>query len=342
MRPRHFFCIACLLPVVVSASLAREPEPVKPAAPSTQAPASPAPASNPPPKPEELLRELDRSRQPRPAIKPTLPGTVTAGLPGTVRIGPNTVSAGRVIRQGTFLMSRRGTITRAEGGEVIFTFDPDEHGAADPPMTLLPNMHLQNLERIGDRADATARFNVSGQVMAFRGRNYLLMDRPAEIVRASAPKPPEPKANAGPANTADPTSVINKLEDAARDRDATRPVLATGPASASPPAGPSLPPVPSDQLIREGTSLTSRRGRMVRQPNGDWALMFDADAAGKSEPALLLLPCLNLQTMERTAERGGEAATMSVSGIVTTYKSRNYLLPTMFIINRPADIVPGQ
>ena len=160
---------------------------MKPTAPPPGAPAAPSAPAPAAPKPDELLRELERSRRDRPPIKPTLPGAVTPGLPGAVRVGPNTVNAGRLVRQGTFLMSRRGTVTKTIEGDVILTFDPDERGIADPPVPLLPNSHLQNLERIADRADASARFNVSGQVMAFKGRNYLLMDRPAEIVRAAAP-----------------------------------------------------------------------------------------------------------------------------------------------------------
>ena len=317
--------------------------------PSSKPPA--APPAAPPPKPEDLLRELEAARRQRPTIKPTVPGSVVQGLPGAAKGGASAVVGGRLVRQGTFLLSRRGTVSKLADGEVLFTFDPDEHGAAERPMPLLPNMNLQNLERIADRADPTARFSVSGQVMAFKGRNYLLMDRPAEIVRAGAPtaKPTEAKpADPKPADdgAADPAGMINKLEGAARERDAARPVLAVpepgGPPASTHATGPSVPTLPPEKLLREGSMITSRRGRMIRQPDGDWALTFDADAAGKSEPALLLLPCLNLQAMERVAERGGEAATMSVSGIVTTYKSRNYLLPTMYMVNRPSDIVPGQ
>ncbi|MGH7131874.1 MAG: hypothetical protein ACREJO_08020 [Phycisphaerales bacterium] len=349
-RSAALVCLLCLMGAPVAAQ-----EPATTPAPKTPppAPAPPAPATPPAPKPDELLRELEAARRNRPTIKPTVPGAVVQGLPGAVRGGANSVMAGRLVRQGTFLLSRRGTVSKLPDGEVVFTFDLDEHGAAERPMPLLPNTNLQNLERIADRADPTARFNVSGQVMAFKGRNYLLMDRPAEIVRAGVPaptaKPAEPKpAEPKPAENgnADPAGMINKLEDAARERDAARPVLAV-PAPGAAPApthstGPSIPTVPPEKLLREGSMITSRRGRMIRQPDGDWALTFDADAAGKSEPALLLLPCMNLQAMERVAERGGEAATMSVSGIVTTYKSRNYLLPTMYMVNRPSDIVPGQ
>lgn len=346
--------LVCAMSLMGAPVIAQEPAtPPAPApAPKTTPPAAPTPPSSatpPAPKPEDLLRELEAARRQRPTIKPTVPGSVVQGLPGAVKGGNNSVMGGRLVRQGTFLLSRRGTVSKLPDGEVLLTFDPDEHGAAERPMPLLPNTNLQNLERIADRADPTARFNISGQVMAFKGRNYLLMDRPAEIVRAAAPvpKPAEPKADepkpAGNGN-ADPTGMINKLEGAARERDAARPVLAVPDPGAAPAhvAGPTIPTVPPEKLLREGSMITSRRGRMIRQPDGDWALTFDADAAGKSEPALLLLPCMNLQAMERVAERGGEAATMSVSGIVTTYKSRNYLLPTMYMVNRPSDIVPGQ
>lgn len=88
------------------------------------------------------------------------------------------------------------------------------------------------------------------------------------------------------------------------------------------------------RLLREGSFLASRRGRMVRSSSGEWVFTFDSDAQGKSDPPMILMPCLNLMAMEKIAERAGEALTFTISGQVFVYHGKNYLLPTMYVINR--------
>lgn len=96
------------------------------------------------------------------------------------------------------------------------------------------------------------------------------------------------------------------------------------------------------RLLREGTYLTSRRGRMSRSTGNEWVYSFDADAKGKADPAMILMPCMNLQNMERVVERTGEGVNFTISGQVFVYKGRNYLLPTMYVVNRRSDIAPAQ
>lgn len=95
------------------------------------------------------------------------------------------------------------------------------------------------------------------------------------------------------------------------------------------------------RLLREGTLLSSRNGRMVRGQGGEWLLVFDASADSVVDPPMVLMPCLNLMAMERVAERGGESVTFSVSGQVFVYRGRNYLLPTMYVVNRRGELTPG-
>ncbi|MBC7835607.1 MAG: hypothetical protein H7Y88_10985, partial [Phycisphaerales bacterium] len=97
------------------------------------------------------------------------------------------------------------------------------------------------------------------------------------------------------------------------------------------------------KLLAEGTFLPSRRGRMVRAPEGEWMYVFDADARGLSEAPMVLMPCQNLAAMERITAQRGEGATFTVSGQVFAYKGKNYLLPALYIVNRAsADLTPVQ
>jgi hypothetical protein len=92
--------------------------------------------------------------------------------------------------------------------------------------------------------------------------------------------------------------------------------------------------VHTGRLLREGTFLVERRGRMVRSATGDWMYTFDADAKGQADPTMVLMPCQKLEAMEKLAERYGESITFTLTGQVFVYKNRNYLLPGPFQVNR--------
>ena len=51
--------------------------------------------------------------------------------------------------------------------------------------------------------------------------------------------------------------------------------------------------------MHEGTLLMSRRGQIRRNRQGGWIFVFDADAEGRADPPVALLPCLMLETIER-------------------------------------------
>jgi hypothetical protein len=93
-------------------------------------------------------------------------------------------------------------------------------------------------------------------------------------------------------------------------------------------------------LEREGGVVTLRRGRLVRGGSGGWVFTFDtgvpAEGAPQDEP-MGVMPCALLDEMASIASRRGEHVTMTVSGRVFLYDQRNYLLPTMFFVNRSGE-----
>ncbi len=99
----------------------------------------------------------------------------------------------------------------------------------------------------------------------------------------------------------------------------------------------------SARLLREGTFINARRGRLTRSVTGELLFTMDADGRGRADAAMVLLPCQNLQGMERVVERAGESVTFTVSGQVFVYKGRNFLMPTLFQVNRrPGEVTPAQ
>jgi len=133
------------------------------------------------PSPEDVLQDLLQRRRENPIIEPAEPVT-EPNLPAeqatpTTQVGTAPgVKPKRLLREGQFIITRRGYLSRATGGMTpwMFTFESDGDAMADPPMFMMPCRQLENMERIvGDRgADVT--FLISGQVFLYRQQNYLL------------------------------------------------------------------------------------------------------------------------------------------------------------------------
>ena len=127
---------------------------------------------------EQTLRELlQSSPQTAQPIRPTAPQApqtdVTSG-PGAVAPG---ASLQPLIREGTLLLDRVGRLTRAGSGVWEFTLDADGSALADPPLVLLPNSKLSQLEDAVRTSYRDMKVRVSGEVTEYRGRNYLLLGR---------------------------------------------------------------------------------------------------------------------------------------------------------------------
>ncbi|MFT3684932.1 MAG: hypothetical protein QM783_08400 [Phycisphaerales bacterium] len=167
------------------------------------------------------------------------------------------------------------------------------------------------------------------------------------LTAGGAGQPPAPPAQTPPPPAADPADTIKRMEEQRRKDNPAAPAPAN-PAAPRPPAGapeqPAAEPATTGtRLLRENTFITQRRGRMTRSMTNEWVFTMDADAKGtRAEPAMVLMPCLNLQNMEKAVERSGDGTSFTISGTVYVYKGRNYLLPSMFVVNRRGDLAPAQ
>jgi hypothetical protein len=176
-----------------------------------------------------------------------------------------------------------------------------------------------------------------GLALSAPGSAPMPSNPPAPAAPTPAPTPtpaaPATKPSAPGAPGSAPDAIIRDLETAAGNRGKS------GAAGAAPTTGSS--PSGASRLLREGSFVASRTGRVTRAASGDWLFTFDGDAKGAGEPPMVLMPCLNLMAMERTLERSGESTNFTVSGQVYVYKGRNHLLPTMFTVNRLSQLNPG-
>ena len=293
---------------------------------------------------EELLRELQR----RPAAEVIPAASSTAGSPQP--------TATKIMPEGTAVISETGAITKTSGW---WQFEPQ----GKPALKLLPNSTLEAMVRMERSASRPLRFVVSGELTAFGTENYLL---PRSAVRASTvedssaeaksghgvedgparPPPSESEEKPEVAWDADAEEVLARMKQLAPDMPALvqaerDPAVSSSPRRAAAP-------------LLEGSSLIARTGRLIggsfgREPFGgepfggelrveplraeslsrdgtDWYLAFDADHLDQAEAGFRLLPNAVLEFMIQSNDGIAGGSVFVVSGEITEFEGRNYLL----------------
>ncbi len=83
-----------------------------------------------------------------------------------------------VLREGTFLVDRVGRLSRsADGSQAEFAFESDGTALQDPPVVIVPNLKLMQMEDAVAAGTRDLRFRVSGMMTEYRGRNYILLEK---------------------------------------------------------------------------------------------------------------------------------------------------------------------
>lgn len=118
----------------------------------------------------------------KPASNPARPlQPVPENAPTDKSSGPGAVSPDaprvNVLREGTYLFDRTARLTKTTKGESELTFESDGKALRDPPMIILPNLKLQQMEDQVSAANRDLKFRVTGMVTEYRGRNYILLER---------------------------------------------------------------------------------------------------------------------------------------------------------------------
>jgi hypothetical protein len=87
------------------------------------------------------------------------------------------------------------------------------------------------------------------------------------------------------------------------------------------------PHAPAQTVLREGTPIVNRVGRLnLGADGGASEFLFESDGGALRDPPLIVLPNLKLMIMEDVARGNTREPRFRVSGVVTEYRGRNYLL----------------
>lgn len=127
------------------------------------------------PSPDRMLENLLHRTPAVPDAKimsgPAIP---SAPAPGA-SAAPNPPTITR-LREGQYLTQRTGRLVKDEKtGQWMFAFDSDGKEMKDPPMVILPNLYLQSMEQMTEKGTKSIRFNISGEVTEYQGKNFLII-----------------------------------------------------------------------------------------------------------------------------------------------------------------------
>ncbi len=269
-----------------------------------------------------------------PASPPPTRRVVVPSDAGELRRAP-------LLREGGFLVKVEGEIERnARLGVYVYSPLATATGGIRRELILLPSRGLDDLVRLESVQSTATRGNpiagvyeVTGKVLVFQGRNFLLPEAivPLTRIERSSDEKTDSSSQAVAQADAEPTTepdseVDSEERDYAAEIDARlQERIGAVPRSldvlAAPPA--------ETASLRAGTRFVQRRGQVVRDPgSGIWRFVLEGDGRKGDAVSLDLLPCLELERLVRRTRQAGVGRPVLLSGVVTIFQGRNYLLPT--------------
>jgi hypothetical protein len=87
------------------------------------------------------------------------------------------------------------------------------------------------------------------------------------------------------------------------------------------------PAAPQVTVLREGTYIVDRTGRLTKSADGSQQeFAFDSDGRTMADPPLVILPNLTLMAMENAVATNSRDLRFRITGVLTEYRQRNYIL----------------
>ncbi len=247
-------------------------------------------------------------------------GAATASEPGAAHSQPDEgdqkpeVRRAPLLREGSFLTQVSGDVTRDVGGrQWLFTL-AERNDRPRHEFILLPSQGLDDIVRVAEDPRQAAVFELTGEIFVYAGRNYLLPILATPLIDRVERKP-------GPQGSDESMDIERRLEERIG-----RVAHGAGPATGAEMSG-------NEGVSEVDGRLGLRRGSLVRNGvSGGWRFVFEADATGKRDPEVDLLPCLALEGLERMARQSDGPLVLELGGRVLSSQGHSYLLPTRYRI----------
>jgi hypothetical protein len=248
---------------------------------------------------------------------------------------------------GTMVIDRRARLSRdSRNGWFAFRFEEDPALSPEQPRWALPCQMLEKMEEYAAR-DANCAFRISGENVVYESKCYLMLGKaivegprpPAPPPGASKPKPFPVVAPAGtqPAAATSPSARTTRPAGGPTADDILWKLLQERPGipvtvPARPVVGPDHPsvapvtgkPIWSDQVWM----IVDRLVRVLRDKRGAWyEVHFESDNTLREAP-VRVLPSSLLENVE-------DGQKFRISGIITLYKGKRYILLRKALRERP-------
>ncbi len=344
------FRISLAAVVAVTVGALAQDEPLEPAEPRSEPLEMPGDPQLRDPSLERLVAEVDGRPVVDDEFAPTPDPRADPVHAALDVLGPEAPSGSRPA-EGTFVVRMVGEVVRI--GDTDLAFIPDD--PESPGMVLVRSDVRRRVAEVMGEGDST-RAALTGEVLLYHNRVLLLPTAyaPAADVEPVAPAvdgevdapqgADEGDGRVEPTTEApdqdDPQALdprVTALEaELRRERERQRGLTPTLDREAQ--AGESAAPISADA---ETGFVVRRRGRMVRLPDGWWAVAFDQDGDAREAP-MPIVPCRALELMERTAARLGESWTFEVTGRVVMAGTVAQIVPSLFISEPPSGVMPRQ
>lgn len=268
-------------------------------------------------------------------------GLIPERAPAVVPVRPHAdidvgEQRGRLLPEGSFIVQLEGRVLPTAIGAWVFEPAQLVDNAAVRPMVILPSQSLSRLVQLLGQDAQNNLVSLTGEVLLYRGRNYLLVSAITTRPHEDAAPGPAPEAAGAETDTEDepePRAPLSPaVEDLLRDLESARHADRTIMQPTTAQAGTGRAPVP------EGRSFMRRRARVVSLAAGEIALAFDNDPDQVIDAPLVVLPSAQLERMEQILETRGENLTLRVSGQSYAYNGRSYILPSSLVIERLGEL----
>ena len=171
---RRLVCLIALttLAPIALAQTAPPPPPSPTTRPTTRPTTSPLPPGQ---LLDSLLKPPSAAGQP---LQPIQEGPVMDATTGKGAVAPGAPQI-NLRREGTYVVDRTARLSRtgADAQQSELTFEADGQAMKDPPMIILPNLKLMQMENAVTGGAKDMKFKVTGLVTEYKGRNYILLEK---------------------------------------------------------------------------------------------------------------------------------------------------------------------